>query len=334
MAVKLSKGVTQRMRSCLFVLSAFRQQGPGIAARMLDLVLPNLRQGDARPDFLAHLVAFGRTLEAALDRLLAADHGLYDLRQEQRQARARRDRQVRDLERKIVGLRRSVLGCYDAPELDRLGLGGPNARNPVGLWRQAELIAEELRRDDLDEVLGEPLLEPAFDPRPYAEQLESPLMATLEELAALQRRVDLALEDKRRAMAAYDHVFLRAARHFEEMCRFVGEEGLAAKVRPCTTRPGRTVEQPVVEAGPAEDAGERAASGEGRAVEEDPSAEPAAGAGGAGVSVAGPAGSRPVLRLVPRGPTAENGSRAERGQVDEDPVRLQTPLTPPARPPS
>lgn len=298
MAVKLSKGVTQRMRSCLCVLSALWEQGPGIAARMLDLVRPNLREDDPRPDFWAQLVAYGRTLEAALDRLRAADRALYDLREEQGTAREKRNRQFRNLDRLITGLRRSILGFYSAPKLERLALDGTNARNPLALSRQAELIAERLRRDDLGEALGDPLFEPPLDPRPYAGQLESMLSQTLQELDALQRRVDLALEEKREAMAAYDRVFLRAARHFEEMCRFVGEDELAVKVRPCTTRPGRTVKAP----GADDDTRENAADGEGRLLAVVPSTEPAGEEAPSLLleTAVGPLASRSSQEIAPR----------------------------------
>ena len=63
---------------------------------------------------------------------------------------------------------------------------------------------------------------------------------------------------------------------------------------------------------------------------DDPSAVPAPGAAGGPVA-ASPA-SRPVLRLVPRGPTAEDGSRTGsgvRGRAIEGPVSSRTPPTPP-----
>jgi hypothetical protein len=93
MPAKLSKEVTDRFRAALFVLSAFRFEGPRVAANLLTLIRPELLEGDEEPGSIGPPTEAGpmldlpnplghvedgvdRTLDRAPDVGGDVDHGL------------------------------------------------------------------------------------------------------------------------------------------------------------------------------------------------------------------------------------------------------------------
>ncbi len=73
---KLTAMITRKVRSCLFLLAAFTEQGPMVADLVLGKLQPRLEEGEEPPPFLAQVQALGRLLKASLDEMVELDRKL------------------------------------------------------------------------------------------------------------------------------------------------------------------------------------------------------------------------------------------------------------------
>ncbi len=251
MLVKTSKETTDREKSFVFLHSVFLLQGPSVARELVELCHPAL-QGDGgpseEPDFLSVILGFSRALKESLGRLVTADEQHYAEKASYNAVLQQRDSLSRKLTGLIVALRRIILGSHEKPDLNRLGLEGDTAREPVPVLRQADRIVKIFAEGKLEALVGSPIFDDApFEVKGRGDQLKAvadDLREVLQEVGDANRQTENAYLKKVEVTNAYDQLFTRAARTFEDWCRLVGRNELADRIRPSERRPGRTVQEP------------------------------------------------------------------------------------------
>ncbi len=273
MLIKTSKETTDRQKAFVFLHSVFLLQGPGVARDMAERFHSPAGEGEApatEPAFLPMILGFGRVLKELLAQMVAADEAHYAKKAVQNAMLEKRNDLSGKLTRLLVALRRTILGHHEKPDLHQLGLEGETARDPVPVLRQADRIVEILAGGEIDELLGDPIFEGcSFEPKDRGQQLQAQadeLRFVVDGIGGVKRRTENAFLDKEEAIKAYDQLFTRAARTFEDWCRLIGRDELADRIRPSESRPGRTRRQPpetpeeTAEAGSEGDPGESPAA--------------------------------------------------------------------------
>jgi hypothetical protein len=243
---KTSKVSTAKEKSGRYVLAMITLHGQEIAQKLFDLFRPHQMPDDPPPDFWCTVLAIGRRLKDAIDKVMAADKVLFAANAALEAARKVRDEKAQFLSQQIQGLRQACAGLIIDLSVQQLGFDQRTPQDPVPLVTQAERVAEHLRSDEA--ATARRLFEgDTFDPRQYAAAVEKStgeLRTALDVVADERRRAEKVMLEKRTVTEEYDELFLHGARTFESYCRLAGKKELADRVRPSETRRGETEEPP------------------------------------------------------------------------------------------
>lgn len=241
MPAKTSKQSSDREKAARFVLSALFQRGLEISHLLAELFLPHRQEGDPEPDFHRTIIALGRKLKHAIDKVVAADNRLFAANAALDTERDVRGNKASQLSRLVIGLRGACNSLFVDLPVQQLGFDARTAQDPVPLLMQADRVADNLESGPIE---AETLFEgDDFNPQKYAAQVREgalELRTCLDQVSDLQRGAEAALLDKRTVTEEYDDLFLHGARAFESYWRMVGETELADRVRPSEIRRGRT----------------------------------------------------------------------------------------------
>lgn len=235
-----SKMVNDRYDSAVVVIQAATTHADLVTARLVPKLAPAL-PGDGTDNMAGVIRRLGRTLQASVDVLLAADEAHEAEKADDLVVRVELEESIEGVYREVVDFRAGLEAVGQSEAVLHIGLTGTTPRDPTELMRIGRVILGQLP------LLGS--VEPArrgllFDAQSYAEPINLALVrldAAREAMRREQRELEATLLAKNEAMAAYEACFMSVARALESLFRLAGLGWLADRVRPSSRRPG-TVE--------------------------------------------------------------------------------------------
>lgn len=237
-----SKQVVDRQRSADSVIAAGETNADLIQAALAEQAKAHLKKGETPPDFAAVVTLSCAMLGAAKARMVDKDEAHQAELGDDAFVREAREEARQALYDQIVTLREMVAGGYGGAVASKI-LIGATPEDPVMLTRYAGEVADNLEKAKLPapRFKGATLniAEIAGSLRDRRAELEQRLKAVQREVREAQQTLD----ERDRALAAYDATFSGVATVLSGLLRLSGKTELAAKVRPSVRRPGQTAEE-------------------------------------------------------------------------------------------
>lgn len=236
----MSKQANQRKGSVEVVASAAEAHAAKVSEAFGKIVGGHVEGKEKVPDLGLALQLVARALRAANERLLTADDAHQRELSDDAEPRERRDEAVTELIAEVVGIRSTIQAVFGPAGLRLVGLSGPTPTDAAAIEPHARRLLAALKDPDL--TWPKPLKKGVkVDTSSWASDLEGPLetlSSSLRDVAREAREAQATLSAKNAALAHNDDLFARSATFISAALRLVGEDDLAARVRPSSRKPG------------------------------------------------------------------------------------------------
>ncbi len=233
--VRPSKTVTDAQKIAAALEAASVEVAPQVAPALEATFAPWVEEGETAPaQEELRQVLLGRWLRQVCERLVAADEAHQREVRKERSLRRQRDDSATGIRGTMLDIRTTFERVYGAGlAAEVVGVESDIPGDPVVLQRYALRIVEVMRDDEL--VLPAPRVKgSAMGPEDVVDELLPPLEVlgeALEKHEPQKRRTQVALREKREALAAFNFAVGRIARYLEALCYLAGMDFHAERVR-------------------------------------------------------------------------------------------------------
>ena len=256
--VKPSKAVTDGQKSSASLEAAAFEIAADVGAAMERTLRPWLEEGETLPaseELRQHLL--GRWLQSVRKRMIAADEAHQEEVWAERRLRRKRKTDSDTIRGTVRAIRNTFEKVYgEGLTAETVGLISDIPDDPVVVHRFSRRIVRVMMAPALE--LPEPQVQgSAMGPQDVVEQLAphvERLGETLDLLETQKRRTQLALQEKREALEAFEFADGRVARYLEALCFLAGKDFHGDRVRQSSHAKQEPDEGPDVDVEPQEPA--------------------------------------------------------------------------------